>query len=122
MVQINLWMLTGAVGLYILNLTDLTLRQIRELLTAVIQLAVSNLYVMGNNACALTRSVLCYGVTPLLFPYIEKEQNSSYLQLRSKLNGKMLVLAFVYSNSTSIVQQKNATKPARQTIMFFVKY
>ena len=56
------------------------------------------------------------------FATLNKEQNSSYLQLSRRLNGKMLVLRFLYSKSTPIVQQKNAKKPACQTIAFFAKY
>ena len=39
-----------------------------------------------------------------------------------RLNGKMLVLGFLYSESTPIVKQKNAKKPTSQTIAFFAKY
>ena len=42
----------------------------------------------------------------LLFPTLNKEQKSSYLQLCRRLNGKMLVLGFLYSKSTPIVRQK----------------
>ena len=41
------------------------------------------------------------------FATLNKEQKSSYLQLCRRLNGKILVLGFLYSKSTPpIVQQK----------------
>ena len=45
-----------------------------------------------------------------VFATLNKEQNSSYLQLCRRLNGKMLVLGFLYSKSTPIVQQKKKKK------------
>ena len=56
------------------------------------------------------------------FATLNKERNSPHLQLSRRLNGKMLVLGFLYSKSTPIVQQKNAKKPTCQTIAFFAKY
>ena len=56
------------------------------------------------------------------FATLNKERNSPYLQLSRRLNGKMLVLGFLYSKSTPIVQQKNAKKPTCQTTAFFAKY
>ena len=56
------------------------------------------------------------------FATSNKERNSPYLQLSRRLNGKMLVLGFLYSKSTPIVQQKNAKKPICQTIALFAKY
>ena len=56
------------------------------------------------------------------FATLNKERNSSNLQLSRRLNGEMLVLGFLYSKSTPIVQQKNAKKPTCQTIAFFAKY
>ena len=56
------------------------------------------------------------------FATLNKERNSSYFNLSRRLNGKMLVLGFLYSKSTPIVQQKNAKKPTCQTIAFFAKY
>ena len=56
------------------------------------------------------------------FVTLNKERNSPYLQLSRRLNDKMLVLGFLYSKSTPIVQQKNAKKPTCQTIAFFAKY
>ena len=47
-----------------------------------------------------TVSHLCF------FAILKKEQKISYLQLGRRLNGKMLVLGFLYSKSTPIVQQK----------------
>ena len=51
-----------------------------------------------------------------------KDWNLSYLQLSRMLSGKMLVLGFLYSKSTPIVQQKNAKKQTCQIIAFFAKY
>ena len=61
------------------------------------------------------------------FATLNKERNSSYLQLSRRLNGKMLVLEFLYSRSTPILQQKKKKKemrkkPTCQTIAFFAKY
>ena len=44
------------------------------------------------------------------FATLNKERNSSNLQLSRRLNGKMLVLGFLYSKSTPIVQQKKMRK------------
>ena len=44
------------------------------------------------------------------FAPLNKEQKRSYLQLRRKLNGKMLVLGFVYSKSASKLKQKKRRK------------
>ena len=63
-----------------------------------------------------TVSHLCF------FATLNKEQKSSYLQLCRKLIGKMLVLGFLYSKSTPIVQQKKKKKKTCQTIAFFAKY
>ena len=51
-----------------------------------------------------TVSHLCF------FATLNKEQKSSYLQLCRRLNGKMLVLGFLYSKSTPIVQPKKKKK------------
>ena len=40
------------------------------------------------------------------FATLNKERNSSYLQLSRRLNGKMLVLGFLYSKLHETVQQK----------------
>ena len=56
------------------------------------------------------------------FATLNKEQKSSYFQLCRRLNGKMLVLGFLYSKSTTVVQQKNVKNPTCQTIAFFAKY
>ena len=56
------------------------------------------------------------------FATLNIERNSPHLQLSRRLNGKMLVLGFLYSKSTPIVQQQNAKKPTCQTIAFFAKY
>ena len=63
-----------------------------------------------------------YRVTLIFFATLNKEQKSSYLQLCRRPNGKMLTLGFLYSKSTTIVQQKNAKKSTCQTIAFFAKY
>ena len=66
---------------------------------------------------------MCLMVSHLyFFATLNKERNSPHLQLSRRLNGKMLVLGFLYSKSTPIVQQKNAKKPTCQTIAFFAKY
>ena len=62
-----------------------------------------------NSAWRLifSMSVRLYMVSHLyFFSKLNKEPNSSYLQLRRRLNGKMLVLGVVHSKSASIVQQK----------------
>ena len=53
-----------------------------------------------NNRGYNTVSHLC------LFATLNKEQKSSYLQLCRRLNGKLLVLGFLYSKSTPIVKKK----------------
>ena len=49
----------------------------------------------------------CYNTVShlIFFATLNKEQKS-YLQFCRRLNGKMLVLGFLYSKSTTIVQQK----------------
>ena len=54
------------------------------------------------------------------FASLNKERNSSYLHLSRRLNGKMLVLGFLYSKSTPIVQQKNATKLTNKSTLKIV--
>ena len=69
------------------------------------------------------RSMITHRVSHLhLFATLNKERNSSYLQLSRRLNGKMLVFWLLYSKSIPIVQQINAKKPTCQTIAFFTKY
>ena len=53
---------------------------------------------------------------------LNKERNSSYLQLSRRLDGKILVLGFLYSKRTAKVQQENAKKSTYQTLAFFAKY
>ena len=56
------------------------------------------------------------------FPTLNKEQNSSYLQLRRRLNGKLLVLEFVYSKSAAIVQRKLREKKQQVKRLRFSLY
>ena len=48
------------------------------------------------------------------FATLNKEQKSSYLQLCRTLNGKMLVLGFLYSKSTPIVKKKKKKGDAKK--------
>ena len=71
----------------------------------------------------LRRIVRSDTVSPLyFFATLNKERNPPYLQLRKRLNGKMLIFGFVYPKGASIVLQKVRKNTTYQTIAFFAKY
>ena len=61
-------------------------------------------------------SYLCF------FATLNKEQNSSYLQLSRRLNSKMLVLGVSIFQKYTHSPTKNAKKPTSQRIAFFAYY
>ena len=54
------------------------------------------------------------------FATMNKEQKSSYLQLCRRLNGKMLVLGFLYSKSTPIVQKKKKKNMSNDCVFHLI--
>ena len=63
-----------------------------------------------------TVSHLCF------FATLNKEQKSLYLQLCRRLNGKMLVLGFLYSKSTWLKKKNDAKKPTCQVVLPMPKF
>ena len=76
---------------------------------------------------AVTGGVICiksiHKVSHLyFFATLNKERNSSYLQLSRRLNGKMFVFGVSIFQKYTHSPAKNAKKPTCQTIAFFGKY
>ena len=95
------------------NLTqpDLTMEKSSRFLT-----------VETHKLFTLLQSIVIQVSPHYFFTTLNKERNQPYLQLRGRLNGKMLALGFVYPKSASIVLLENEKKKKRQSIAFSAKY